>query len=125
MSTPYKKSDFKVGQEVVLGRDSSNGNYWRGKLNVSHVEDVVLKVGTKYILTRRGKFEIDKSRGEMRDTSNDGLGLYPSMKDWETSERRRLLVDGITSISKKKLEEIGDVELMLVADMLGVKYEVR
>ena len=31
MSTPYNKSDFKVGQEVVLGRDSFSGNYWRGK----------------------------------------------------------------------------------------------
>lgn len=125
MTTPYTKSDFKVGQEVVLGRDSFCGNYWRGKLNVTHIEDVVLKVGTKYILTRRGKFEIDKARNEMRDISNDGFGLYPSMKEWETAERRRLLVDGITGLSKKSLEDADDVLLMLVADMFGIKYEVR
>lgn len=125
MSTPYEKTDFKVGQDVILGRDSFFGNYWRGKLNVTHVEDVVLKVGTKYIITRRGKFEIDKARGGMRDTSNDGLGLYPSMKEWETKERRRLLVDGIASLSKKSLEDVDDAILMLVADMLGIKYEVK
>lgn len=125
MTTPYKKSDFKVGQEVILGRDSFCGNYWRGKLNVTHIEDVVVKVGTKYILTRRGKFEIDKVRSEMRDTSNDGFGLYPSIKEWEASERRRLLVDGITGLSKKSLEDVDDALLMLVADMLGINYEVK
>ena len=124
MSTQYNKSDFEVGQDVVLGIDSFNGNFWRHK-DVTHVEDVVQKIGTKYILTGHGKFEIDNVRGEMRDVSNSGFGLYPSVKEWEVAERRKLLVDGIVGIEKKKLEEISDVELMLVADILGINYKVR
>lgn len=42
MSTPYTKNDLKVGQEVVLVKKGTLGNYWRGsRENEDHTEDVV------------------------------------------------------------------------------------
>ena len=121
MSTPYTKKDFKVGQEVVLGKQSTMGNYWRGmRASEDHVLDTVTKVGTKFITTKRGKFELEKYG--LLDTSNDGFDLYPSMEEFKKNRNRELISEKATKLLRNKSETLTDEQLFAIAEIMGIQY---
>ena len=126
MTTYYTKSDFKVGQEVVLGNDG--GNYWRYRRNNDFVVDRVKSVGPKFVTTERGKFSIHPDNSIM-DTTNDGFNLYPSMEEFKKHTNRKLILEKLENVFKKqygmdnKEFEISDDKLVAIAEIIGFKYE--
>ena len=121
MSTPYTKKDFKVGQEVVLGKKGTMGNYWRGsRAKEDHTEDVVTKVGTKYITTRMGKFAIEKHG--MFDVTNAGFDLYPNMEEFKKVRNREVISEKATSLLRNKAETLTDEQIFAIAEIMGIQY---
>ena len=123
MSTPYKKTDFKVGQEVVLGRRQM-GNYWRYEnKSLRYVTDTVQKIGKKYITTRLGKFEIDD--GRIYEVGNDGFDLFKNMEDYKVNE----ICDSIMNDIKRRIdssyrsENFTPEQVYAMAEILGIEYK--
>ena len=120
MSTPYKKTDFKVGQEVVLGRRQM-GNYENKSLR--YVTDTVQKIGRKYITTRLGKFEIDD--GWIYEVGNDGFDLFKNMEDYKVNE----ICDSIMNDIKRRIdssyrsENFTPEQVYAMAEILGIEYK--
>lgn len=121
MSTPYTKKDFKVGQEVILGRQSTFGNYWRGsRVKEDHTNDIITKVGTKFITTRMGKFAIEKHG--LLDVTNSGFDLYPNMEEFKKVRNREVISEKATSLLKNKAETLTDEQLFAIAEIMGIQY---
>ena len=123
MTTYYKKSDFKVGQEVVLGRRQM-GNCWRYEnKSLRYVTDTVQKIGRKYITTRLGKFEIDD--GRIYEVGNDGFDLFKNMEDYKVNE----ICDSIMNDIKRRIdssyrsENLTPEQVYALADILGIEYK--
>ena len=120
MSTPYKKTDFKVGQEVVLGRRQM-GRYENKSLR--YVTDTVQKIGRKYITTRLGKFEIDD--GRIYEVGNGGFDLFKNMEDYKVNE----ICDSIMNDIKRRMdssyrsENFTPEQVYALADILGIEYK--
>lgn len=127
MTTYYTKGDFKVGQEVVLG--NGGGNYWRYDRGTDHVVDKVKSVGSKFVTTERGKFRMDSDDNGIRDTSNDGFDLFPSMEEFKKHRNRKVICEAVREIFKKQYGMdnkdfvISDEKLVAIADIIGIKYE--
>ena len=97
------------------------GNYWRGsRAKEDHTEDVVTKVGTKYITTRMGKFAIEKHG--MFDTTNDGFDLYPSMEEFKKFRNREEISEKATKLFRNKAETLTDDQIFAIAEIMGIQY---
>jgi hypothetical protein len=127
MTTYYTKGDFKVGQEVVLG--NGGGNYWRYRKDTDFVVDKVVKVGTKFITTEKGRFCFGTNDNSIMDKSNDGFDLYPSMEEFKKHRKRKVICEEVREIFKKqygmdnKEFVLSDEKLVAIAEIIGIKYE--
>lgn len=123
MATIYKKSDFKVGQEVVLGRRQM-GNYWRyDNKSLRYVTDTVQKIGRKYITTKLGKFEIDD--GRIYEVGNEGFDLFKNMEDYRVNEICASVMNNIKSRidSSYRNENFTPEQVYAMAEILGIDYK--
>ena len=123
MATIYKKSDFKVGQEVVLGRRQM-GNYWRyDNKSLRYVTDTVQKIGRKYITTKLGKFEIDD--GRIYEVGNEGFDLFKNMEDYRVDEICASVMNNIKRRidSSYRNENFTPEQVYAMAEILGIDYK--
>ena len=122
MATIYKKSDFKVGQEVVLGRRQME-NWMYDNKSLRYVTDTVQKVDRKYITTKLGKFEIDD--GMIYEVGNDGFDLFKNIEDYKVNEICASVMNNI----KRRIdssygnENFTPEQVYAMAEILGIEYK--
>ena len=126
MVTYYKKSDFEVGQEVVrVKKQYGWGNGFEEEVTIA--QDIVTKVGRKYITTDRARFVLD----ENRIFSDNGYGasgdLYPNIESYKEHKKRDFFTTEIGELfsyaNRYNIGRISNEQIFAIADILGIEYK--
>ena len=132
MTTYYKKSDFKVGQEVVIVDyrwvyDTPVSSYGssRSKKELVFINTNIKKIGRKYITAGNSRFIIDDNR--LYGDSNVKGDLHPSIEAYKEHKKRMSLTNEIAELfsyaSNYKIGNIPNEQIFQVADILGIEYK--
>lgn len=125
MATYYKKSDFNVGQEVVIIRHRWNYESSSSRKERVIQDAIVEKIGRKYITVGNSRFIIDENR-IFNDINFGSEGeLHPSKEAYEEHTKREILTRKIAELfyDGYKMGSVSNEQIFAIADILGIDYK--
>ena len=132
MATYYKKSDFEVGQEVVIVSyrwvyDTSRSMYSASRSTKELVfrSAVIEKIGRKYITVGNSRFIVDDGRIFNDINSGTEGELHPSKDAYEEHTKREILTRKIAELfyDGYKMRNVSKDTIFQIADILGIEYK--
>ena len=125
MSTYYGKSNFKVGQEVVVAEKRRFYDSYGSETKTVISDGIVEKIGNKYITVSGARFVIQGDR--IFGDANVGGDLHPSIEAYREHAKRVIVTDEIEDLfsygNGYKLGSISNEQIFAIADILGIEYK--